>query len=93
MELMPLCHILQFGISAEQRFLPDPFIFFAEAVLIVTAVLMPEAIKLTLRWVWPDIVFCGLKQSSERHSLLLIFQCVSGKSDHEVCLKKLVRCG
>lgn len=89
MALMPGCHILQSEISAEQRFLPD----FPQAVFIIITVLMPVAIKRTLWWVWQGIVFCGLKKSSERHSFLLIFQCFFGKSDHEVCLKKLFQCG
>lgn len=88
--MIPFCHILQSGISAEQILLPD-FVFPCSCVTCCSCV-NARAFKLTL-WVWPSIVFCGLKQGSKRHSLLLIFQCVSEKSDYEVCLKKLFRCG
>lgn len=89
---MPLCPILWSGLSPEQIFLPDLFFLPSSppATLCVAAVLLPvEADPLGVA----SIVLCGLKQSRESRSLLLIFQCISGKSDHKVCLKKLFRCG
>lgn len=38
-------------------------------------------------------VFCGCRQSTMRRFLLFRFQCISGKSDHEVCPRKLFLCG
>lgn len=38
-------------------------------------------------------IFCGYRQSCIRHFLLFIFQGISGKSDHEVCPRKLFLCG
>lgn len=38
-------------------------------------------------------IFCGYRQSRKRHFLLLGFQDISGKSDHEVCPRKLFLCG
>lgn len=38
-------------------------------------------------WAERDLmrVFCGCRLSTIRHFLLFHFQCVSGKSDHQVC--------
>ena len=38
-------------------------------------------------------IFCGYRQSSIRHFLLFSFQGISGKSNHEVCPRKLFLCG
>lgn len=41
----------------------------------------------------PMCIFCGHRQSSIRRFLLFSFQGISGKSNHEVCPRKLFLCG